>query len=110
MLNIKRLLNTELGRFFISVIIGIGLATLFRKSCTDKNCIIFDGPVINEVDGKTFRFGEFCYKYDLKPNKCDPTKQTVLITDSTNDKEDGGSIPSILKPQAPVKMDSNSWF
>ena len=52
MLNIKRLLNTELGRFFISVIIGLGLATLFRKSCNDKNCIVFDGPVINEVDGK----------------------------------------------------------
>ena len=108
MLNIKRLLNTELGRFFISVIIGIGLATLFRKSCTDKNCIIFDGPVISEVDGKTFRFGEFCYKYDLKPHKCDPTKRTVEITDSKNDKIDGG-IPEILKPQAPVDM-SKSWF
>ena len=109
MLHIKRLLNTEIGQFFISVIIGIGLATLFRKSCTDKNCIIFDGPVINEVDGKTFRFGEFCYKYDLKPMKCDTTKQTVEITNSSNDKEDGG-IPKILKPQAPVNTSSNSWF
>ena len=109
MLNIKRMLNTELGRFFISVIIGIGLATLFRKSCTDKNCIIFDGPVIDEVDGKTFRFGEFCYKYDLQPMKCDPTKRTVEISSPT-DKEEGGGIPKILKPQAPVDMNSKSWF
>ena len=108
MLNIKRLLNTDLGRFFISVIIGIGLATLFRKSCTDKNCIVFDGPVISEVDGKIFKFGEFCYKYDLRPSKCDPTKKTVEITDSSTDKEIGG-IPPILKPQAPVDM-SKSWF
>ena len=108
MLNIKRLLNTELGRFFISVIIGIGLATLFRKSCTDKNCIVFDGPVINEVDGKIFKFGEFCYKYELHPSKCDPTKKIVEITDSSSDKEHG-SIPSILKPQAPVDT-SKSWF
>lgn len=108
MLNIKRMLNTELGRFFISVIIGIGLATLFRKSCTDKNCIIFDGPVISEVDGKVFRFGEFCYKYDLHPIKCDPTKKTVEIRDKSDKEEDGG-IPKILKPQAPVDM-SKPWF
>ena len=108
MLNIKRMLNTDLGRFFISLIIGIGLATLFRKSCTDKNCIIFDGPVISEVDGKVFRFGEFCYKYDLHPIKCDPTKKTVEIRDKS-DKEDDGGIPKILKPQAPVDM-SKPWF
>lgn len=109
MLNIKRLLNTELGRFFISVIIGLGLATLFRKSCTDKNCIVFDGPVISEVDGKTFKFGEMCYKYELRPSKCDPTKRTIEITHSSSDKEDGGGIPKILKPQAPVDM-SKPWF
>jgi hypothetical protein len=108
MLNIKRMLNTDLGRFFISLIIGIGLATLFRKSCTDKNCIIFDGPVISEVDGKVFRFGEFCYKYDLHPIKCDPTKKTVEIRDKSDKDEDGG-IPKILKPQAPVDM-SKPWF
>ena len=108
MVNIKRLLNTDLGRFFISVIIGIGLATLFRKSCTDKNCIVFDGPVISEVDGKTFRFGEFCYKYDLKPMKCDPTKKTVEISSPT-EKDDGSGIPKILKPQDPVDT-SKSWF
>ena len=108
MLNIKRMLNTDLGRFFISLIIGIGLATLFRKSCTDKNCIIFDGPVISEVDGKIFRFGEFCYKYDLHPIKCDPTKKTVEIQEKSDKDEDGG-IPKILKPQAPVDM-SKPWF
>jgi hypothetical protein len=102
------MLNTDLGRFFISLIIGIGLATLFRKSCTDKNCIIFDGPVISEVDGKVFRFGEFCYKYDLHPIKCDPTKKTVEIRDKSDKDEDGG-IPKILKPQAPVDM-SKPWF
>jgi len=109
MLNIKRLLNTDLGRFFISVIIGIGLATLFRKSCNDKNCIVFDGPVISEVDGKIFKFGEFCYKYDLYPMKCDPTKKTVEISIPDSSKEQD-TIPNILKPQTPVNNSSNSWF
>jgi hypothetical protein len=106
-MNIKRLLNTPFGKIIISILLGFGLATMFRKACTDKNCIIFDGPVISEVDGKIFRFGEFCYKYDLQPNKCDPTKKTVEIT-NPSEKEDN-DIPSILKPQDPVKP-SSSWF
>jgi hypothetical protein len=107
MLNVKRLLNTELGRFFVSVMLGIGLATLFRKACTDKNCIVFNGPVIDEVDGKTYKFGEFCYQYKLIPSKCDPTKKTVEIGDAPPANQTP-SLPSILLPQQPVE--SKSWF
>ena len=79
--NFKRMLNTELGRFFISVMLGIGLATLFRKACTDKSCITFNGPVIDEVHGKIYKFGELCYKYKLIPDKCDTKKKTVELND-----------------------------
>ena len=41
-MNIKRLLNTHLGRIIISILLGLGLASLFRKVCTDKNCIKFE--------------------------------------------------------------------
>ena len=56
-MNFKRLLHTELGITFISILMGLGLATLFRKVCNDKNCIIFNGPVIDSVTGKTYRYG-----------------------------------------------------
>jgi hypothetical protein len=80
MLNIKRLLNTDLGRFFISVIIGIGLATLFRKSCNDKNCIAFHGPVISDIENKIYKHGNKCYKYSPLSEKCDSTKRIIDIT------------------------------
>lgn len=79
-MNFKRLLNTDLGIFFISVILGVGLATLFRKACQGKNCINFNGPVISEIDGKTYKYGEYCYKYKLEASPCDSTKKTVEIT------------------------------
>jgi hypothetical protein len=82
MTNSSRLLNTETGQLFISILLGLGLATLFRKVCKDKNCIKFNGPVISEVDGKTYQFGEYCYKYELFPTKCDPLKKTVHVNDS----------------------------
>jgi len=76
-MNFKRLLNTDIGVFFISVLLGIGLATLFRKACEGKNCIKFNGPVISEIDGKTYKYGEYCYKYSLHAAPCDSTKQIV---------------------------------
>jgi hypothetical protein len=78
-LNFKRLLTTQYGIIMISIILGIGLAALFRKACNDKNCIQFNGPVIDEIDGKTYKFNEKCYQYELKPGKCDNTKKVINI-------------------------------
>lgn len=85
-MNFKRLLNTEVGIMFISILLGLGLASFFRKSCEGKNCINFNGPLINEIDGKTYKYGEYCYKYKLSPTKCDPTRKTVELA-SKNDLE-----------------------
>jgi len=81
-MNFSRLLNSNLGRMLISVILGLGLATLFRKACTDSSCLMFNGPVIDEVNGKTYQFDEYCYKYELKPSRCDSKKRTVEIDDA----------------------------
>ena len=65
-MNIKRLLNTPMGKILLSIILGLGLATLFRQVCHGKNCITFNGTVINEIDGKIYKFGEDCYEYNIK--------------------------------------------
>ena len=79
-MNFKRLLYTDLGVFFVSVLLGFGLATLFRKACEGKNCINFNGPVISEIDGKTYKYGEYCYKYKLDAAPCDSMKKTIEIS------------------------------
>jgi hypothetical protein len=91
-MNFKRLLNTPIGTFFISILLGLGLATLFRKVCTDKNCINFNGPVISEIDGKTYKFGEYCYKYSLMPSKCDIMKRIINISPPKGDDENKGIL------------------
>ena len=82
MFNIKRLLDTQIGQVLISILLGIGLATLFHKVCTDKSCLTFNGPVLNEIDGKVYKFGDMCYTYKLEPIKCDASKQTINIGDA----------------------------
>jgi hypothetical protein len=87
-MNFKRLLNTPVGRNIVSILLGIGLATLFRRACTDKNCIVFNGPVISEIEGKTFKHGEKCYKYSTVSEKCDSMKRVVDIREQRG--EDAG--------------------
>jgi len=76
-MNFKRLLNTQLGVFFISLILGLGLASLFRRVCNDRNCIIFNGPIISEFEDKTYKQDGKCYKYSLTQGKCDNNKQIL---------------------------------
>ena len=51
-MNVKRLINGKFSKYVISAIIGIGLATLFRKACKDRNCLVFKAPNHNEIDKK----------------------------------------------------------
>jgi hypothetical protein len=76
-MNFKRLLYTDLGRMFLSIILGLGLATLFRKVCNEKNCLRFNGPIISDLEGKIYKHGNKCYKYSSNTDKCDSTKRQV---------------------------------
>ena len=93
-MNIKRLLNSNMGRVFISILLGLGLATLFRKVCKDKNCIKFSGPVIGDIEGKTYKYGDKCYTYTSNPTKCDDKKKVVDISI----KVDSGDLPIVNTP------------
>jgi len=81
-MNFKRLLYTDLGRIILSIILGLGLATLFRKICTDKSCLRFNGPIISDLEGKIYKHGDKCYKYSANTDKCDTTKKQVDLMSS----------------------------
>ena len=89
-MQIKVLLNSPMGKIFISILLGLGLATMFRTVCEEKNCIRFVGPVISDVDGKIYKHGEKCYKYDVESSgKCDDTKRVLDIRVKPKDGEFG---------------------
>jgi hypothetical protein len=81
-MNVQRLLNSNTGKIVISIILGFGLATLFRKVCTDKTCLTFHGPVISEAD--IYKHDEKCQKYVIQSTKCDTTKKIINIEQRTD--------------------------
>ena len=44
-MNLRRLIYSDIGRIIISILLGLGLATLFRKVCNDRNCLVFKAPI-----------------------------------------------------------------
>ena len=94
-MNFKRLLHTDAGRIFISIVLGLGLATLFRKVCKDKNCIVFNGPVISEIDRKVFKHQGSCYQYVSETVKCDSTKRIIDTSHSNADASIAGPNKNI---------------
>ena len=70
-MNLLKLVQSKLGRFLISVILGLGLATLFRKSCKSKECTVFLAPDIASIKDDIYKYDSKCIKYKEKAVKCD---------------------------------------
>lgn len=102
--NFKRVLYNPIGRILLSILLGIGLACLFHRACKDKDCIHFNGPVIQEVDKKTFEFDNRCYQYEPVPVKCDESKK-IIEFENENENTLSESFLNYMKNQAQLKFD-----
>lgn len=72
-----RFVHTETGKLIMSILLGFGLATLFRSVCKGKNCLIFHAPPLEEIQGKIYNLDNKCYTYTPTATKCDSTKKIV---------------------------------
>lgn len=76
-INFKRLLHAPLGQIIISMLLGLGLSTLFRKACNRRNCLVFRAPPLSKIKGQIFRYEDKCYKFNPKSEKCTDTKKSI---------------------------------
>jgi hypothetical protein len=74
---VERLIYTDNGNTFISVIIALGIASLFRSACNMRGCIVFRHADIDDIDGETYKVGNKCYKYDLYQESCSLDKKIL---------------------------------
>jgi hypothetical protein len=51
---VKNLMHTNMGKIILSVLLGLGFATLFRQVCNSKDCYRFIGPQHNALRDKIF--------------------------------------------------------
>ena len=76
-MNVKRLLYGRYSEYILAIILGFGLATLFRKACKDRSCLIFKGPKVDKMSNKTFKYDSKCYTFTPEIGGCHEKKQTI---------------------------------
>lgn len=76
-MNLSKLVRSKAGKIVISVILGLGLASLFRKNCSEKNCLVFVPPEIDELKGNIYGYNNKCYKYQENARSCGKSKINV---------------------------------
>ncbi len=72
-----RFVHTETGKIIMSILLGFGLASLFRTVCKDRDCIIFHAPPLDKIQDKIYKNGDKCYKYTPVATKCDANAKIV---------------------------------
>ncbi len=76
-LNLGKFVHTQTGRTIMSILLGVGLATLFRNICKDRNCLIFYAAPLDNIKDKIFKNDGKCMKYNPVATKCASNKKIV---------------------------------
>ena len=76
-MNIRKWIHSETSKYIISIILGLGLSTLFRKECYGDNCIQFTSPPIQELEKEMYLYGKKCYTYKSNSELCNSQKKSV---------------------------------
>ena len=71
-MNFMKLFRSEGGSYIISVILGLGLATFFKR-----NCIVFRGAPIHQIKGSTYKYGDKCYVFEEEAQRCNKVKKII---------------------------------
>ncbi len=68
---ITEFLDSKIGQIVISIILGLGLATIFRKVCTGNSCVVVKSPSSDDINKYYYKINQDCFKYNPVPVPCD---------------------------------------
>ena len=74
-----RTFKTDTGKCLVSMILGFGLASIFRKSCESRNCMIFNAPSVDVIRQNVYKHDGKCYKFSERSTNCDPKKNKQVL-------------------------------
>jgi hypothetical protein len=78
-MHLGKFIHSAQGRVLMSIVLGFGLATLFRAACHGPHCTVFRAPPLSEWKDQLFAFGDSCIRMETRAVPCDPSKRTVLV-------------------------------
>lgn len=71
---VSSVLHDRFGAIIVSVILGLGLAAIFRATCRGESCIVVRSPPFDQIDRHVYRIDDQCYKYSSYAVGCPGSK------------------------------------
>ena len=75
--HLEKFVHTPTGRVIMSILLGFGLASLFRVVCKNKDCLIFHAPPLDKIKDKIYKNNGKCVKYNPVATKCSTNVKTI---------------------------------
>ena len=76
-MHLEKFVNSQTGKYIMSIILGLGLATFFREVCKGNRCKIIKAPPLEEIDGQIYKFNNKCYKMEKNPLQCNSSGKKI---------------------------------
>ena len=72
--SVKDILQDRTGSIGISIVLGLGLAALFRRVCTGDSCVVIKAPKPTDLKDYYYKIDSSCYKYTPYVVECGQNK------------------------------------
>jgi len=77
-MHLYKFVKSESGKIIMSIILGIGLATIFRSVCKGNECYIYKAPPLEDVQDQIYKFDGKCYKFDKHSEICNKNNKRIV--------------------------------
>ena len=67
----------------ISIMLGFGIAAMFRPLCKGPDCLIVRGPPVHEVRNSVYQFGSRCVEFTAQPVECKSAGNVPIVDTMT---------------------------
>tara|TARA_B100001059_G_C17799849_1_gene565445 strand:+ start:905 stop:1144 length:240 start_codon:yes stop_codon:yes gene_type:complete len=77
MLKVEKFFQSKSGVQLFSILLGLGIAGLFKMSCDSRSCLVYKGPEFEE-DKKVVKYNGKCYQVKEKMMDCKDQKGELI--------------------------------
>lgn len=74
---LEKFFKSETGTRIFSIMLGLGIAGLFKMSCDSRSCLVFKGPTFDD-DKKVIKYNGKCYDVSEKMIDCNNKKGNLI--------------------------------
>lgn len=78
-MNLLSKMKKPSGKIIMSILLGIGLATLFRSVCDHESCTEYVAVQPKEIKNKIIKNNGKCYTYNIETTQCDTNNGKKII-------------------------------